>query len=131
MSKVNIVLFVFLPFPSFFLHFSTPSDINLNSPNKGVGVNCSDSLSDLPVEGAVGNSVHPPPPGLTEEEAEELRTELAKVGLLTCPCWAKEATLNPLSAQLVCFSSDQAEQENRYSDTEGKLVKEAEMSPGV
>ncbi|XP_037540554.1 tpd52 like 2b isoform X3 [Nematolebias whitei] len=54
-------------------------DINLNSPNKGVGVNCSDSLSDVPVEGTVGNSAHPPHPGLTEEEAEELRTELAKV----------------------------------------------------
>ncbi|XP_013879432.1 tumor protein D54 isoform X7 [Austrofundulus limnaeus] len=54
-------------------------DINLNSPNKGVGGNRSDSLSDVPVEGAVGNSPHPPPLGLTEEEAEELRTELAKV----------------------------------------------------
>lgn len=39
----------------------------------------SDSLSDLPVEGAVGNSANPLPPGLTEEEAEELRTELTKV----------------------------------------------------
>ncbi|KAM9785934.1 tpd52 like 2b [Neosynchiropus ocellatus] len=54
-------------------------DINLNSPNKGLGVDHSDSLSDVPVEGAVGNSVNPLPPGLTEEEAEELRIELSKV----------------------------------------------------
>lgn len=40
----------------------------------------SDSLSDVPVEGAVGNSTNPLQPGLTEEEAEELRTELTKVG---------------------------------------------------
>ncbi|XP_023248673.1 tumor protein D54 isoform X6 [Seriola lalandi dorsalis] len=54
-------------------------DINLNSPNKGLVVDQSDSLSDVPVEGAVGNSANPLPPGLTEEEAEELRTELTKV----------------------------------------------------
>ncbi|XP_040048997.1 tpd52 like 2b isoform X9 [Gasterosteus aculeatus] len=54
-------------------------DINLNSPNKGLVVDHSDSLSDVPVEGAVGNAANPPPPGLTEEEAEELRTELTKV----------------------------------------------------
>ncbi|KAE8292651.1 Tumor protein D54 [Larimichthys crocea] len=54
-------------------------DINLNSPNKGLGVEHSDSLSDVPVEGAVGNVANPLPPGLTEEEAEELRTELTKV----------------------------------------------------
>ncbi|XP_072224069.1 tpd52 like 2b isoform X1 [Leuresthes tenuis] len=54
-------------------------DINLNSPNKGLGVDRSDSLSDVPVEGAVGNSANPLPPGLTEEEAEELHTELTKV----------------------------------------------------
>uniref|UniRef100_A0A673AS95 Tpd52 like 2b n=1 Tax=Sphaeramia orbicularis TaxID=375764 RepID=A0A673AS95_9TELE len=53
--------------------------INLNSPNKGLGVDRSDSLSDVPVEGAVGNPANPLPPGLTEEEAEELRTELTKV----------------------------------------------------
>lgn len=40
----------------------------------------SDSLSDVPVEGAVGNSTSPLQLGLTEEEAEELRTELTKVG---------------------------------------------------
>ncbi|XP_044207177.1 tpd52 like 2b isoform X2 [Thunnus albacares] len=54
-------------------------DINLNSPNKGLGVDHSDSLADVPVEGAVGNSANPLPPGLTEEEAEELRIELTKV----------------------------------------------------
>ncbi|XP_034732572.1 tpd52 like 2b isoform X3 [Etheostoma cragini] len=54
-------------------------DINLNSPNKGLVADNSDSLSDVPVEGAVGNAANPLPPGLTEEEAEELRTELTKV----------------------------------------------------
>lgn len=39
----------------------------------------SDSMSNVPVEGAMGNSANPLPPGLTEEEAEELRTELTKV----------------------------------------------------
>ncbi|KAG8003026.1 Tumor protein D54, partial [Nibea albiflora] len=58
---------------------SASPDINLNSPNKGLGVEHSDSLSDVPVEGAVGNVANPLPPGLTEEEAEELRTELTKV----------------------------------------------------
>ncbi|KAM4563355.1 tpd52 like 2b isoform 13-T13 [Odontesthes bonariensis] len=58
---------------------SAIADINLNSPNKGLGVDRSDSLSDVPVEGAMGNSANPLPPGLTEEEAEELRTELTKV----------------------------------------------------
>lgn len=51
-------------------------DINLNSPNKGLGTN---DLSDVPVEGAAGNANRTLPPGLTEEEAEELRTELTKV----------------------------------------------------
>uniref|UniRef100_A0A3Q4H526 Tpd52 like 2b n=1 Tax=Neolamprologus brichardi TaxID=32507 RepID=A0A3Q4H526_NEOBR len=55
------------------------SDINLNSPNKALGVDRTDSLSDVPVEGAMANPANPPPPGLTEEEAEELRTELTKV----------------------------------------------------
>ncbi|XP_068590034.1 tpd52 like 2b isoform X11 [Cebidichthys violaceus] len=62
-------------------------DINLNSPNKGLVVDHSDSLSDVPVEGvmemeggAVGNpAANPLPPSLTEEEAEELRSELTKV----------------------------------------------------
>ncbi|KAM3617232.1 uncharacterized protein V6R79_003627 [Siganus canaliculatus] len=56
------------------------SYINLNSPNKGLVVDPADSLADVPVEGAVGNATVPLPlPGLTEEEAEELRTELTKV----------------------------------------------------
>ncbi|XP_029012087.1 tpd52 like 2b isoform X6 [Betta splendens] len=53
-------------------------DINLNSPNKGLGVDHSDSLSDSSAQGAVKNSVNLPP-GITEEEAEELQTELTKV----------------------------------------------------
>ncbi|TNN80038.1 Tumor protein D54 [Liparis tanakae] len=61
-------------------------DINLNSPNRGLVVEQAESLSDVPVEGvvemeagAVGITANPLPPGLTEEEAEELRTELTKV----------------------------------------------------
>ncbi|XP_067382259.1 tpd52 like 2b isoform X16 [Channa argus] len=54
-------------------------DINLNSPNKGLGVERSDNLSDVPVEGAVGTSANPAAPGLTDEEAEELHIELTKV----------------------------------------------------
>lgn len=54
-------------------------DINLNSPHKGLG---SDSLSDVPEErGAVAVSPVTLPPGLTEEEAEELRLELIKVNI--------------------------------------------------
>ncbi|XP_057219171.1 tpd52 like 2b isoform X2 [Triplophysa rosa] len=56
---------------------SANQDINLNSPHKGLG---SDSLSDVPEErGAVAVSPVTLPPGLTEEEAEELRLELTKV----------------------------------------------------
>ncbi|XP_028308758.1 tpd52 like 2b isoform X1 [Gouania willdenowi] len=54
-------------------------DINLSSPNKGLVVDQSDCLSDVPVEGAMGSSVTPLPPGLTEQKAEEFRTELSKV----------------------------------------------------
>ncbi|XP_077410166.1 tpd52 like 2b isoform X2 [Vanacampus margaritifer] len=50
-------------------------DVNLNSPNKGLPVD----LADFPAEGTLGNSGSPLPPGLTEEEAEELRIELSKV----------------------------------------------------
>lgn len=60
------------------------ADINLNSPNKGLMVEHSDILSDVPVGGAMGNSATPLPPGLMEEEAEELCSELSKVwGLVT------------------------------------------------
>ncbi|XP_016100662.1 tpd52 like 2b isoform X4 [Sinocyclocheilus grahami] len=56
---------------------SANQDINLNSPHKGLG---SDSLSDVPEErGAAAVSPGTLPPGLTEEEAEELRLELTKV----------------------------------------------------
>ncbi|XP_024148719.1 tpd52 like 2b isoform X3 [Oryzias melastigma] len=54
-------------------------DINLNSPHKAHSMDHSDALSDMPAGGAMGNSAHPLPPGVTEEEAEELRSELTKV----------------------------------------------------
>ncbi|XP_014866271.1 PREDICTED: tumor protein D54 isoform X9 [Poecilia mexicana] len=54
-------------------------DINLNSPNKGNSMDRSDNMADDQAEGAAANSAHPLPPGLTEEEAEELRLELTKV----------------------------------------------------
>uniref|UniRef100_A0AAY5F5Z0 Tpd52 like 2b n=1 Tax=Electrophorus electricus TaxID=8005 RepID=A0AAY5F5Z0_ELEEL len=53
------------------------TDINLNSPNKALG---SGSLAEVPAEGgASGVAPVTLPPGLTEEEAEELRIELTKV----------------------------------------------------
>ncbi|XP_053498658.1 tpd52 like 2b isoform X7 [Ictalurus furcatus] len=56
---------------------SASQDINLNSPNKGLG---SGALSDMPAEmGASAGSPVTLHPGLTEEEAEELKTELTKV----------------------------------------------------
>uniref|UniRef100_A0AAZ3SDI2 Tumor protein D54-like n=2 Tax=Oncorhynchus tshawytscha TaxID=74940 RepID=A0AAZ3SDI2_ONCTS len=61
---------------------SLDPDINLNSPNKGLGpAGGADPLTDVPVEvGAVGvSSINTLPPGLTEEEAEEIRSELVKV----------------------------------------------------
>lgn len=72
---VDVPDYVLVPSRALFL----PLDINLNSPNKGLTVDHSDSLSDVPVGGAVGNSATHLPPGLMEEEAEELRTELSKV----------------------------------------------------
>lgn len=42
-------------------------------------VDNSESLSDVPVGGAVGSAASPLPPALMEEEAEELRSELLKV----------------------------------------------------
>ncbi|XP_075133014.1 tumor protein D54 isoform X11 [Leptodactylus fuscus] len=56
-------------------------DINLNSPNKGL---LSDTMTDVPV-GPAGTRVPADaaggvlPEGMTEAEAEELRTELFKV----------------------------------------------------
>ncbi|XP_028850759.1 tpd52 like 2b isoform X6 [Denticeps clupeoides] len=55
---------------------SANQDINLNSPNKGLGT---DNLAGVPVDEAKGNAAATIPPGLTEEEAEELRSELVKV----------------------------------------------------
>uniref|UniRef100_A0A7N8YC13 Tpd52 like 2b n=1 Tax=Mastacembelus armatus TaxID=205130 RepID=A0A7N8YC13_9TELE len=85
-------------------HLCPFPDINLNSPNKGLGVDHSDTLSDVPVEGAVGNSAHPLPPGLTEEEAEELHTELTKVeeeiGTLRQVLSAKERHATELKRKL-------------------------------
>lgn len=75
-------------------------DINLNSPNKGLVVDHSDSLADVPVEGAVGNAANPLPPGLTEEEAEELRTELTKVGTR---CSTVTRCLHASCSGHVCF----------------------------
>uniref|UniRef100_A0A7N8XJG6 Tpd52 like 2b n=1 Tax=Mastacembelus armatus TaxID=205130 RepID=A0A7N8XJG6_9TELE len=70
----------------------------------GLGVDHSDTLSDVPVEGAVGNSAHPLPPGLTEEEAEELHTELTKVeeeiGTLRQVLSAKERHATELKRKL-------------------------------
>lgn len=56
------------------------TDINLNSPNKGL---LSDIITDVPVDTAV--AAHTPAvEGLTEAEEEELRAELAKVLCLGC-----------------------------------------------
>ncbi|XP_029574221.1 tumor protein D54 isoform X19 [Salmo trutta] len=57
-------------------------DINLNSPNKGLGPTGGvDSLSGVSMEGGATGvaAVNTLPPGLTEEEAEELYSELGKV----------------------------------------------------
>ncbi|XP_066558451.1 tpd52 like 2b isoform X3 [Amia ocellicauda] len=55
---------------------SANQDINLNSPNKGL---VSDTMTDVPVEGATSSANTMLPTGLTEEESEELRIELSKV----------------------------------------------------
>ncbi|XP_014002932.1 tumor protein D54 isoform X35 [Salmo salar] len=57
-------------------------DINLNSPNKGLGPTGGvDSLTGVSMEGGATGvaAVNTLPPGLTEEEAEELYSELGKV----------------------------------------------------
>lgn len=65
-------------------HFlSLEPDINLNSPNKGLGPTGGvDSLTGVSMEGGATGvaAVNTLPPGLTEEEAEELYSELGKVG---------------------------------------------------
>ncbi|XP_061591738.1 tpd52 like 2b isoform X3 [Cololabis saira] len=79
-------------------------DISLNSPNKAVSLDHPDSLSDVPVGGAVGNLANPLPPGLTEEEAEELHIELTKVeeeiNTLRQVLLAKERHANDLKRKL-------------------------------
>uniref|UniRef100_A0A3B3RQQ8 TPD52 like 2 n=1 Tax=Paramormyrops kingsleyae TaxID=1676925 RepID=A0A3B3RQQ8_9TELE len=57
------------------LSLSAP-DINLNSPNKGP---LADVAPELPEEGAVNTAECSLPPGLSEEEQEELKLELSKV----------------------------------------------------
>uniref|UniRef100_A0A4W5RBM6 Tpd52 like 2b n=1 Tax=Hucho hucho TaxID=62062 RepID=A0A4W5RBM6_9TELE len=77
-------------------------DINLNSPNKGLGpAGGVDSLTGVSVEGgAMGvAAVNTLPPGLTEEEAEELYSELAKV----------EEEINTLRQVLVAKEKHSAE----------------------
>lgn len=51
------------------------TDINLNSPNKGL---LSDTMTDVPVDNTARARTSAPE-GLTEAEEEELRSELAKV----------------------------------------------------
>ncbi|XP_077575378.1 tumor protein D54-like isoform X6 [Stigmatopora nigra] len=79
-------------------------DVNLNSPNKGLPVEHSAGLDDFPVEGSLGNAGNPLPPGLTEEEAEELRSELIKVeeeiGTLRQVLSAKERHATELKRKL-------------------------------
>ncbi|XP_057684983.1 tumor protein D54-like isoform X2 [Corythoichthys intestinalis] len=79
-------------------------DVNLNSPNKGLPVEHSGGLDGFPVEGTLGNPGNPLPPGLTEEEAEELRSELAKVedeiGTLRQVLSAKERHATELKRKL-------------------------------
>ncbi|XP_056897253.1 tpd52 like 2b isoform X3 [Takifugu flavidus] len=51
----------------------------MDPASQGFMVDHSESLSDVPVGGAVGNAAAPLAPALMEEEAEELRCELSKV----------------------------------------------------
>lgn len=74
------------------------TDINLNSPNKGL---LSDTMTDVPVDNAASARMSTPE-GLTLAEEEELRSELAKVmgsvsqrGFCVASvvfCWGKEQT---------------------------------------
>lgn len=70
------------------LCFSSVTDINLNSPNKGL---LSDAMMDVPVDGAAAARTAAPE-GLSAAEEEELRAEIAKVkpepGIL--PCWEEK-----------------------------------------
>ncbi|NXA03570.1 TPD54 protein, partial [Sapayoa aenigma] len=74
------------------------TDINLNSPNKGL---LSDAMTDVPVDNAARSAA---PEGLTLAEEEELRSELAKVeeeiGTLRQVLAAKERHCGELKRKL-------------------------------
>ncbi|NXC19588.1 TPD54 protein, partial [Corythaeola cristata] len=76
------------------------TDINLNSPNKGL---LSDAMTDVPVDSAASART-PVPEGLTPAEEEELRSELAKVeeeiGTLRQVLAAKERHCGELKRKL-------------------------------
>lgn len=73
------------------------TDINLNSPNKGL---LSDAMTDVPVDNAAAARTCVPE-GLTLAEEEELRSELAKVtrrwpsavGLRACPAGREQTQI--------------------------------------
>ncbi|NWQ59884.1 TPD54 protein, partial [Neopipo cinnamomea] len=74
------------------------TDINLNSPNKGL---LADAMTDVPVDNAARSAA---PEGLTLAEEEELRSELAKVeeeiGTLRQVLAAKERHCGELKRKL-------------------------------
>ncbi|NWW43831.1 TPD54 protein, partial [Pedionomus torquatus] len=76
------------------------TDINLNSPNKGL---LSDAMTDVPVD-SVASARTAAPEGLTLAEEEELRSELAKVeeeiGTLRQVLAAKERHCGELKRKL-------------------------------
>ncbi|NXL62797.1 TPD54 protein, partial [Chordeiles acutipennis] len=76
------------------------TDINLNSPNKGL---LADAMTDVPVD-SVASARTPLPEGLTLAEEEELRSELAKVeeeiGTLRQVLAAKERHCGELKRKL-------------------------------
>uniref|UniRef100_K7GCI8 TPD52 like 2 n=1 Tax=Pelodiscus sinensis TaxID=13735 RepID=K7GCI8_PELSI len=76
------------------------TDINLNSPNKGL---LSDTMTDVPVDSTASTRTSVPE-GLTEAEEEELRSELAKVeeeiGTLRQVLAAKERHCGELKRKL-------------------------------
>ncbi|NXX45188.1 TPD54 protein, partial [Tricholaema leucomelas] len=76
------------------------TDINLNSPNKGL---LSDTMTDVPVDNAASARMSTPE-GLTLAEEEELRSELAKVeeeiGTLRQVLAAKERHCGELKRKL-------------------------------
>ncbi|NXJ14094.1 TPD54 protein, partial [Odontophorus gujanensis] len=79
---------------------SSVTDINLNSPNKGL---LSDAMTDVPVDSAAAGRTAAPE-GLTAAEEEELRAEIAKVeeeiGTLRQVLAAKERHCGELKRKL-------------------------------